>query len=134
MKTRTRTKTKLSPIAAILIGSLLSIISLIVCALIGSAILIMLEDPTGNIGISALVIFLISGAICGFSISKSKGEGGILTSVLSSGIAMLILILISLIALGGKAPGRVFMNALCYILVSTLFAYLGRKREKKKRR
>lgn len=134
MKTRTRKGDSLSLPYSVLLGSFFSIASLIICALLGSAILMLFENPTGNIKLASLIILLISGAVCGFSISASRKNGGILSAVFSSAICALLIITVGIIMGGVGASGGVFMNALCYMLVCALFAYLGRRRERKRKR
>jgi hypothetical protein len=41
---------------------------------------------------------------------------------------------VALITARGKVSGAVFMNSLCYMLISSFTAFLGRKREKRRHR
>ena len=134
MKTSSRRKASLSLPYSVFLSVLFSVFSFILCALIGSAVLMTTENPTGKIKIASLIIFLASGAISGFSVSALRKNGGILCAILSAGITSILIIGTGLIIGGGSTGGALFMNALCYMLVCAFFAFLGRKRPTKRRR
>lgn len=134
MKTNSRRKASLSLPYSVLLSVIFSVLAFTVCALIGSAFLMMTENPTGKIKIASLIIFLVSGAISGFSVSALRKNGGILCAILSAGITSILIIATGLLFSGGSTGGALFMNALCYMLVCALFSYLGGKRPTKRRR
>ena len=92
-----------------------------------------MENPTAMTGIFSLASLLLTAALMGFIISKLKGDGGMLISVLSSLLFCLILLTVGLIGTGGKLPLFIPINYLCYMGVAALFAFLGKKREKRGR-
>ena len=114
--------------------------------IIGSALLIVLlsfvmaiianssDDPTSKIGIYSLLTLLISAAISGVAISRIKGEGGFGVAALTALTVALIMTFIGIIMSGGRLTLGCFMNYGCYLGVSVMFAYLGRKKEKRHKR
>ncbi len=115
---------------AMLIGTLASAIITAVLSLIFSFVAYNMSNPDGVIGIFSLAALLIAGAAVGFILSRAYGRGGILIAALSSLLFSLILLLIGLIAGGGALPLPCIINYLSFIAVSTLAAFLGKKREK----
>ena len=91
------------------------------------------SDPTANIGIYSLLVLVLSGGVCGFCMSRAKGEGGVLHALLVSLVVSIFMLIIALIAGGGKLSLGSFMNYGCYIAVAVLFSYLGKKRERRHR-
>ena len=110
------------------IGFGLSWAVILAITLISTAITTSLDDPTGNIGIFALGSLLISAAISGFVCCRIKGDGGVAFSTLISLAVTLIMLLINVIACGGKVTLGAILNYICYIGVASLSALLGKKR------
>ena len=129
-----RSKFKMTGVATVFVGVGASFGILIILTLLGAALISSLADPLSSIKTASLVLFLISGAVSGFVVAKFKSEGGILLSALSSLIFSLMLIAVSLICNKGSVGGGILMNALCYFLIAALFAFFGRKRERRSRR
>lgn len=121
-------------IGSLLFGVLLSFGFLIAFSLIAAIFLANTKSPGKNIGTVSLAVFLVCSFISGFINSKRGGEGGILHSVITSLAFTLLILIISLIAAGGKIGGLQLMNSLCYMLTATFAAFLGRKNPKKHRR
>ena len=92
------------------------------------------ENSTENIPLFALASLLVSAAISGVSISRMRGAGGVKFSALVSLTFVLILLLISVIVGKGSVPPSAFMNYASFLGVTTLAAYLGRKKEGKRRK
>ena len=135
MKRRKRTKNQLSPARAIFLRQIFSAATLFVLSIIFAVILSVMKNPIGSLKVTSLVALLASGAVSGIAIARRKGDGGVRCAIISAVIFALIIIAVSLIITGGKIGGLQFMNSLCYILVSALFALLpGRKKEKRRRR
>ena len=133
--TRLQKKTEnMNTAVLLLVGALCSGILLIILTMISAFIVFYTKNPTSLIGLISIAVMLLTGAISGFSISKLKGEGGILISCLSSLLFILILLMIGLIAGGGHISLGNIINYLCYMAVSLLFSFFGRKKEKKYRR
>ena len=120
-------------LASLIFGTLFSFGMLLISTLILSGIFMALDTPTDSIEIKSLASLLISGAISAFVSAKFKGEGGTLCAIFISLITVFIMLIISLIASRGGVDGAIFMNYLCYLLISALFAYLGKKRERTRR-
>ena len=134
MKKRNNFKIQKSNVGTLLIGVAFSFGVLIVTSLIFSFILIGLKNPTGSIKTASLAVFLITAAIAGFSVSKYKGNGGALLSILTSAAFIFILLAVTLISSKGKVGGGIFMNYICYIMISAFTAFLAGKRKKRRKR
>lgn len=104
-----------------------------------SALLLFLtKNPTAHIPLAALLSLGLSGTVAALLTAK-RCEGGAAHAVIAS-----LLLLFSLLAVGtllaSSAPsGRVWMNALCYLLATLLgillsTVHLGGKRKKHRRR
>lgn len=134
MKRHRGIKSKSTPLGAMIFGIVFSFLSLIALSLVASAILMMGKNPTGNLSLASFAVFLIAGAVSGFIISKHKGDGSIGIAIIASLIFIGIMLAVALITAKGKVSGAVFMNSLCYMLISSFTAFLGRKREKRRHR
>lgn len=134
MKKHRGIKVKKTPLGTIAFGIIFSFSAIIIISFIASAILMTSKNPTGSLSFVSFIAFLVAGAISGFIISRYKGDGGIGASVLVSLIFVAVMLAISLISAKGKVEGGAFMNLLCYMLISSFTAFLGRKREKKHHR
>jgi putative membrane protein (TIGR04086 family) len=91
-------------------------------------------NSTENIPLFALITLVISAAVSGVVISRIKGLGGVKFSALSALAFVLILLLASVIANNGAVPPSAFMNYGCFIGMTAVSAYLGRKKDTKRRR
>lgn len=117
-----------------LICLLISFGVMLIVAVIGGAIAYLTDDPTAYIPPIALAAILLSAVINGACSSRIKGDGGVGFSVLVALALMLLLLLINVIINGGKVGGGAFMNYGCYLATAALAAYLGRVRQRKRRR
>ena len=106
---------------------------LAICSLAVAAIAYSSENPTAWLKTGGLISTLLTAAICGFSISKWRGEGGIGYSVLSSLSFVLIMLIIKVVANKGALSFGIFADQVCYMGVASLFAFLGRKRRRRRR-
>lgn len=120
--------------AEILISLLRSVLVFLAMSVIGALIVYFQTDPLGAADIASLVVLLLSGAVSGFLNARMTREGKLAVVGLSSLAFCLGLLLIGLIATGGGATLRVFLNYLCYIGVSLLFGWLGSREISKRRR
>ena len=134
MKKRKNKKSKNTAIGTLLLGILFSFTVLIVLSLISSFLLIGLKNPTANIRIASLAVFLVTAAVSGFAVSKHRGEGGIAFSALTALAFIALLFALALIMSKGKISGVLFMNYLCYMLISSFAALLGSKKRKRHKR
>lgn len=134
MKKRKGSKFQKTNAGTLILGVAFSFAMLMLTSLIFSFALIGFKNPTGSIGTASLAVFLITAAIAGFTVSKYKGDGGIAISALTSLAFVLILMAAALISAKGKISGALFMNYLCYMLISSFTAFLGRKRPKRRKR
>ena len=124
MKHRTLKKEKGS-VGVIFIGALFSAILLAVLSFVFSLITGAVEDPLKIIGIMSTLSLLLTAAISGFAITVYKGDGGLLTSVLSATLFVLLLVSVSLIFGEGSIAPKNLLNFIAYFLVAllvTLFA------------
>ncbi len=117
-----------------LLGILCSGILIVVSSFIMAVIASGSGDPTSKIGAYSLIALLLSAAISGICISRIKGDGGFGVSALTALAVALIMTLIGIISSGGRLTLACFMNYGCYLGVSVIFAYLGRKKEKRHKR
>ncbi|MBQ8690019.1 MAG: hypothetical protein IJ515_06630 [Clostridia bacterium] len=120
--------------SALVFGIIFTTAVFLLTALIGAAIAGGLKNPTGSIGTISLIVLMTTAAISGIAISKYKGEGGVFPSVLSSLFFTLVLLIIGLVLTKGHLPLIAVINLALFILVNTIFAYLGKKREPRRRR
>ena len=135
MKKRTRVREK-SAAAVILIGAPVQAVFLALISLILAFVSTLTENPTALVGIFSIAAVLLSGLISGGAISKYKGEGGILTAILSSLLFVLLLLLAALIISRGELGGAALLNAVIYLVSAALGAAAGNRigKGRKKRR
>lgn len=105
-----------------------SAVVIIVCSFITSLIAGSAKDPTGMIGIYSLAAMLISAAAGGVFSGRMHGDGGTVYAALVALAVVLVMLLIAVIICGGRVSAGAFMNYGCYLGVSTLSAFLGKKR------
>ena len=115
-------------------GVVVSFAILFIASLILAGLIMTTSNPIGSIKTVSLAALLVSGVISGFVISKRKGEGGFLASLLSALIFVGIIFAISLILTKGNVGGVVLMNGLCYLLVSAFSSLLAKNRGRRHRR
>ena len=119
---------------ALAVGALVHGLLFVIAMLIGSAIIFLQSDPTSVLDIGALIAFISGGALSGFLVSKKHAEGGLALSSASALIFTLVLVIISIIASGGKVAPRALMNYACYLPTAVLFAFIAARKPKPKRR
>ena len=134
MKKHRGIKTQRALPATLIFGVIISFSVLFVTSLALAGLIMTTSNPVGSVKTVSLAALLVSGAISGFVISKRKGEGGFLASLLSALIFVGIIFALSLILTKGKVGGVVLMNGLCYLLVSAFSSLLAKKRERRRRR
>lgn len=133
VKKRIKTKNR-GILFGVMIGFGISVISMILLSVIASIIVYTQSDPLAIIDIVSLVVLLLSAALSGFTISKCTGEKKILVSTLSALALCLILFMVGTIATGGRATIQVLINYICYIGITVLFAWLGAREKKNRKR
>ena len=134
MKKHRAIKTPQTIPGILVFGILFSFAALFIISAILAGLIMSTSNPSGNIKTVSLAALLISGAISGFVISKRKGDGGIVTSLLTSLIFVGLIIIIALISSKGKVSGVVFMNCICYALISIFTSFLAKKRPRRHKR
>ena len=90
------------------------------------------SNPTSLEGIFAIAALLFSGGIYGFTVSKLKGEGGILFTFLCALFFSLLLIIVGIIISGGALNISVLVGQVIYLLSALLFSALGGIKKKRK--
>ena len=114
-------------------GFFIMLIVFLVLSLIVSLILFIGNNPTGNIGLISLAVFLFSGILSSFINSKlfKNSFYPLLSSALSVALFFAIAIL-----MGGKISLKIVLNLVCFLLTSLLGAFLGgiKKETKHKKR
>ncbi len=101
--------------------TLLALLLLALCSLLGSFVISAMDDPTANISVGAFSALLISAAVSGFGIARLAGKKPRL-SVFAHICASAILLIFGIVFGGGMGG---FMNALCYMGIASLSALLG---------
>ena len=125
--------TSISQPVALAVSVLFSYAVLMLLSFVTSIAISKLQNPSGSIWIGSLISFVLSGFISGIITSRRKGDGGTLFTLISGVLFISILIILSLILNKGHIPSIIFLNLLCYISVLLLGAFLGRKREHKRK-
>ena len=119
---------------ALVFGIIFSVVLFLATSLIGAVILSRIENPTAHTGLCGMIALFVTAAASGFATSRYKGEGGMLPAVLSSLFVVLVMLMIGLIRGGGGLPLVSVINLGAFMVISTLFAALGRKKERKRHR
>ena len=120
--------------ALMLMGAAFSLGLILAVSLILAAISLLTDDPTSMTGALSLVALLAAGAISGFVTSRVNGGGGVLVGVLSTVITAAVMLIISLVADGGRVNLGVLVNVGAYVAISVIAAVLGKKRVGKRKR
>ena len=134
MKKRKNTKSKNTPLGNLLLGIAFSFGVMIVLSLDSSFLLVGFKNPTANVRVASLAVFLITAAVSGFFVSKRCGKGGIAISALTALAFIALLFAVALIMSKGKISGVLFMNYLCYMMISSFTALLGAKKRNRHKR
>ncbi len=131
MKRHRSAKNRRSGFVLIMYEIVFSGVLLIALSLLSAILLSGMKNPTANIKIFSLAVLLVCAAISGFASSRYNGNA--LSGIIASAIFVGIMLIISLIAAKGDIGGGIFMNYLCYMLVAAFSAFLGKKRERRRR-
>ena len=134
MKKRSFNAESLTTLQAILLGALLAAVAYLAATFAMSIISFGTADPTSLIGPLSLTALLVSGAVSALIITRVCGERGVLIALLSSLLLALVLLICGLVASGGSLPIRCPVNYLCYVGISVLTAFIGKKRSTRRRR
>ena len=134
MKKHRGTSRKTTLSRALLFGIGISFAVLLTISLIFSGLVMTSSNPTGEVKAVSLATLLAAGAASGFIISRKMGDGGAFASLLSALAFIGIILAASLILTKGRVGGIVFMNCLCYLLVSVFFSFIAKKRHRHRRR
>lgn len=118
----------------LLLGVGISFAVLLIFSLIFSGLIMTTTSPVSSIKTVSLVTLLVSGAVSGFIVSKIKGDGGVFASLFSALIFIGVILALSLILTKGNVGGIVFMNCLCYLLISAFSSFFAKKRVRRHRR
>ena len=123
-------KGNMGALSKLLTGTLISLASIVVFAVIFGLVAMMFKDATGRIPLFALMTVIFSGGVAGALVSRFITEGKLGFSLLVALLTSLIMMLVGVIAGGGSVSGAVFLNFLIFVGVFGLSSYLFRKREK----
>ena len=134
MKKHRNSNARKTPLRVFVFGLGFSLAILIILSFIASFVILSMKNPLLNIKTASLLVLLSAGAISGFAISKYKGELNLGISIAASIAVAAVMLVASLICSRGKLEGGIFMNYLCYVLVSAFFSFVGRKRKVHRRR
>ena len=120
--------------ALMLMGAAFSLGLILAVSLILAAVSLLTDDPTSMTGALSLAALLVAGAISGFVTSRVNGGGGVLVGVLATVIAAAVMLIISLVADGGRVNLGVLVNVGAYVAISVIASVLGKKRVGKRKR
>ena len=120
--------TKASIIGCCAIAVIFTLISFIVTLIVYST-----DDPTSKAGLLSIISFVAAGAVGAFINMKLFGKALPAVPYVSSGAALLLFLIISLIA-GGRLSAGNLMSALCFAAVTLLVLFLSRSRNSAKHR
>lgn len=134
MRKRKNTKSKNTSLKTLLFGVFFSFAVLIVLSLASSFLLAGFKNPTADIRIASLAVFLITAAVSGFAVSKHRAGSGIAISALTSLLFIAVLFAVALVISKGKISGALFMNYLCYMMISLFTAFIGARKPKRRKR
>ena len=118
----------------LIFGVIFSFITLFTVSILLSGLIMTTANPTGSAKRLSLVALLVSAAISGFTVAKRKSEGGAMSALFTSLIFAGLVLVISLISSRGSIKGVVFMNLLCYVMISVFFSFFAKKRQRRRRR
>ena len=133
MKKHRKGNKKPSGLALLFIGALISATMFALLSFIFALLAYRTNDPTSLTDVFSLISLLLTGAVMGFAVSKIKGDGGMLISVLCALLFCVCLLMVGVIMSGGSLPPRVPLNYVCYLGVASLFAWLGGRKKKRGR-
>ena len=123
---------KMSPPLYIAVGVAFSFVALAVVSLFGAFVCNATEDPARLVGMASFITLLVTAALSGFIISKVRGEGGAILSVLSAAGFVIVRIIISLFLSGTELSD--LLDCSCYLGTGAIFAMLGQRKSGRKRR
>ena len=121
------------PILQALLGALAAILCFLAVSFIFALISSFTENPTSLTGIFSLLSLLTSGAIFGLTASRIIGNGAQRLISISLGISVAVMLLVGVILKGGAIAPSALLNYLAYLGVGVIFAFLGKRRNKKKK-
>lgn len=122
-------KGNMSALSKLLLGTLMSLASVLLFSVIFGAAAMLFRDVTGRIPLFALLTVIFSSFAAGVAVSRLIADGSLPLSLLIALMSALIMMLIGIIAGGGSVSVSVFLNLLIFMGVFGLSAYLFKKRE-----
>lgn len=122
----------IGPVKSMFLGFLFALLSFVLLSLVFSVFIYSSANPTKNLEFISLIILLLSGAVSSLVITRFKAENGSLNAILSCLLFSVFDIFLSLILSGGKVRAVCLLNLICYMSIATLFAFIGKKRNKRK--
>ncbi len=134
MKKRINRGNERSVSRGIIYGVISFFIFLLLTSFVMACVINNTKNPSGRIEVFALAALLISGAFNSFLTSKVNSSNGIICASVSALASVAIMFAITAIINRGHLTGMILMNYLCLILVSVLFAFLGKRRSMRRKR
>lgn len=116
---------------AVIFGIATSAVSLLLMTLIASAILLLVSDPLSTVGGASLGVLVLSSVLTAFLTVKFKGDGALIPTLISSLAVSVLIIVVSIIVGGTEATGSAIMNAVSYLLPSSLVTALATRKKTK---
>ena len=107
----------------------LSALTIILLSLVGAAISLSLNDPTGYIGVVSLSVLLLSAVVSGVTTSFIRNDCSLGFCALVSLGVVLILLLSAVITCGGRVSVGSFMNYGCYFGVYLMSFFISKSQK-----
>lgn len=121
-------------ISGFVVGILIYLLSISLACVCAAAISADSDDPMGASGLYSLLGIVLAGALGGFVVCKMHGEGGVRHSTVCAAITSILLLLCGIIGAGGIPKASAFINYISFLGTALVFAFIGRKKEKKHKR
>ena len=134
MRLKNHSKNGRGLIVSLLKGTFICIILYPLVALVAGVICYNTKDPTSYTGLFSLCSFIISGALASFINVKLNGSEGIGSALLCSVFALLVYFAARIILNSGVFSLFSVFNGIIYFTASLLFALLGNRKPKSRKR
>ena len=118
----------------LMIGTGVSLGTLITVSFIMALISSFSKDPTSLTGALSLMALLVAGGISAVISSRKNGDAGVLVATLSAVISAILMLAVGPIMNGGLVPFGTLVNLAVFIGVSALAAALGKRRTRRTKR
>ena len=124
---------KAGKISSLLAGVLVFVLIFALCSTLAAILALRAESPMDAASVYSLASVVVSAALGGFILCKIKGEGGVKHSLICASLSTALLLILGMI-IGGLPGISSLINYVSFIGTASVFAFLGRKRERRHKR